>query len=375
MYYSFLATTGRKGTLYKTNTQDINRVVTEMPAIDLPESLINNVQTITTNRNNEPIVGIMRTSSSDPILYRYDLSQQGWEICSVDFPPTLGAFCSTRSPNGTIWVGAKWSYVYRSTDNGLTFSRIDESSIVKKSYPCYYPSYSGNMYDGAIYSIAVDSKNRVYAGTEGLGVVFTDDNGEMWHPADKFICKEDGKNDKDTTSPMYALTRTGNLGAIGIAKDDNIVFNGTDFWHFGAKTSLAFADMKNNKAEIVNGIPDYLITSGLQVTTIITSDNGTMFLHSGLVTERRDEIGIYCSKDGKNWRLFNTGLEDNDSHLLHAALAVDGDTVFMVTSDGTIWYYEISEISSIADTGNHVGVKVSYRKSGEKDNHRKKCFG
>ena len=121
IYYGLTGTPGEKGILYKSNTMDASGSFSALPKIPLSISVVNNIQTIICNLNNEPIVGIFRNNASEPFLFRFDLAAQIWQVVEVDHPPVLGAFCSAISENGTIWIGAKWSYVYRSMDDGHSF--------------------------------------------------------------------------------------------------------------------------------------------------------------------------------------------------------------------------------------------------------------
>lgn len=83
-----------------------------------------------------------------------------------------------------------------------------------------------------------------------------------------------------------------------------MIFNGTNLWAFNWKQSLGFADMDQHKVYEVNGFLPYLITAGLQVTKIVTTDNGHIYLHSGSNSSTpKDSVGIYTSLDGINWHL------------------------------------------------------------------------
>ncbi|MFN8361722.1 MAG: hypothetical protein U0264_17570 [Candidatus Kapaibacterium sp.] len=338
IFYSLVGTGSALGTLYKANTTQTSPTFTALPPIPLPASHVNNIQCITTNQVSEPIVGIFRNDVGEPWLFRFDTHTQQWQAAVIDAPPSLGAYSIARAPNGTIWVGAKWSYVYKSTDNGHTFTRIDESAIVKSAYPCYYPSLFGYEFNGAIYGINVDGNGRVYAGTESAGMVYSDDEGVSWHPADKFACREPDRTQKDTTSPMLSLTMGGNCAGIGFTADNNVIWTGAKLWSLNWKNSLGFADMKNNTTQPIAGIPDYLILQGQQVSKIVTAANGQIFLHSGGGSTSVG-IGMYTSINGIQWSEFNTGITGQNDGQSQGSLAVDGYTVYMATHDGKIWFY------------------------------------
>ncbi|HMG13837.1 MAG TPA: hypothetical protein VK590_00250, partial [Saprospiraceae bacterium] len=115
IYYALLATGFKKGIVYKANTLSGIGSFTAMDSIPYPKSLVNNVFCLTTNQNSEPIAGIFRNNIMDPWLFRYDNINQKWVTATTNLSPSLGAYSIARSANGTIWVGAKWSYIYKST--------------------------------------------------------------------------------------------------------------------------------------------------------------------------------------------------------------------------------------------------------------------
>ena len=346
--YCLLGTGGAKGIIYKANTQSNQGSFTALPAVPLPASLVNNITALETNQFSEPIAGIFRNNVSDPWLFRFDQATQQWVAAAVDQNPTLGAFCMARAPNGDLWVGAKWAYVYKSTDNGHIFNHIDESAIVKAAYPCYYPSWTGDQYDGAIYGINVDKNGRVYAGTESAGMLYSDDAGLNWRPAEAHPCKDADPTQKDSSSAMLALSMGGNCSGIGFTADQKMVWCGANMWALNWPNKLGLADFTQNTVTPCLGLPQYLVQTGQQVSKIVTASNGQMFLHSG-GNASATGIGIYTSMDGEYWTEFNngiTGLNDNQSQ---GSLAVDSNQVFMATHDGKIWRYVVPQSTAIGE--------------------------
>ena len=361
IFYGLEGSGGTPGILYKANTASVNGSFAAMPAIPVPASLTNNIMTIVCNNNSEPIAGIFRSSSADPFLFKYSNTTNTWDSSVVDFLPNLGAFCSAKAPNGDLYVGAKWSYIYKSTDDGATFHRIDETPIVQAAYPCYYPTWgASNPGDGAIYSINVDANGRVYAGTEGAGVIFSDDGGVHWQPADFRACQASNNTLKDSTSPMEPITNTGNLGAIGFTSSNNVIFNGTQMWTFNWNSCLGLADMTAHTVTQSSGFMQYFIGSGLQVTKIVTTANGNIFLHSGSNTSVSGTIGIYTSIDGINWTLFNTGITSTQTGQAQGSLAVDGNKVFMATTDGKVWMYD-ADTTGTSNGINEIGNNFTFQ--------------
>ncbi len=339
IYYTLVGTGTTPGVVYKSNTQSPSGIFTAMPAIPLPSSHQNNVQCIITNQHNELIAGIFRTDLNDPWLFRFDQSSQTWRNAAVDINPALGAFCMAASTNGTIWVGAKWSWVYKSTDNGNTFQRINENISIKTNYPCYYPSWFNVDNDGAIYGINVDETNRVYAGTESAGVIYSDDEGLSWQPADVFTCQTSNQSLKDSNSVLHPLTLSGNVSGFGFTADNKLIWTGAALWSLGWKNGIACADLKNNIIYPAKGLPDYLVQYGQQVTKIVTTRNGQIFFHSGS-SNGATGIGIYTSLDGINWHAFNNGITGANDGQSQGSLAVDGNQVYFATHDGKVWKYD-----------------------------------
>ena len=342
------------GVIYKANTQSAFGTFTALPAIPVPASLVNNVYSITTNQNSEPIAGIFRSISTDPWLYRFNNATQQWVTASSNISPVLGAYCMERAPNGTIWVGAKWNYVYKSTDNGNTYTGIDQSANMPSVYPCYYPTWGGSTLDGAIYGLNIDHNGRVYVGTETNGLLYSDDAGATWKTVDYHLCKTAYPTQRDSFSTMRPANEGGNCAGIGFNINNDVVYSGGEMWIFNWPNEIALANMTNHTITPAQGIPNALITSGQQVSKIVTAINGQMFLHSGGAAGTAG-VGIYTSMDGINWTIFNTGITGTNLGQSQGSLAVDGNKVFMATQDGQIWRYSIPIVLPI----NLVNISVS----------------
>ncbi len=349
IFYALVGTSGKKGVIYKANTQLPTGTFTPMDSIPYPVSLVNNVFCLTTNQNSEPIAGIFRNNIMDPWLFRYDNINKKWVTATTNLSPSLGAYSIARSANGTIWVGAKWSYVYKSSDNGNSYTQIIESNSVVQDYPCHFPSWINYNLDGAIYGINVDKNGRVYAGTESAGVLYSDDEGLNWRPADFHPCQDIDPSLKDSSSAMKALDLSGNVGALGFTIDNNLVWSGPAMWTLNWTNSLGFADMTNHTVSPALGLPDYLCTTGQQISKIVTASNGQMFLHSGGGANATG-IGIYTSMDGINWTLFNTGITGINDGQSQGSLAVDSNMVFMATHDGKVFRYVVEDIKTDTKT-------------------------
>ncbi len=342
IYYSLLGAPPPRGLVYKSNTQKSSGDFISLPPIPGPLSWVNNVMFVVTNQKNEPIAGLYRNDLAEPWLFRLDANDLQWFQVNTDIPPNLGGQCGVRTKKGTIWIGARWSCVYKSTDDGLHFKRICEDSSIAAAYPCYYPTWNGSSYDGAIFSINADHQGKIFVGTETGGIVYTEDEGASWHPVDYHPCQDNNSALKDSSSLMKALSLSGNAGAIGFTRENNLVWNGANMWGLNWPNTLGFADLKNHTTRPLIGIPQYLVTVGQQVTSIVTASNGQMFLHSGGSTNA-PEVGIYTSMDGIHWSPFNTGITGLNDHLSQGSLAVDSNMVFFATRDGKVWRYIVPE--------------------------------
>jgi len=356
IFYSLLGTGIKQGLVYKANTTDINGLFRELPKVPRPVSVQNNIVALGYNAQSEPFVGVFRTDLAEPWMFRLDQTSKQWEASQSDKIPNLGGFCLATSNDGVIYAGVRWAYIYKSVDGGRSFQAIDENKTIKANYPCYYPSQLNKSdSDGAIFSINIDSRGRIYAGTETAGVIYSDDEGGTWHPADIFACLSSDPQQQDTLSPMRALSISGNVGAIGFTKENNLVWSGVNMWELGWKNKLGFADMNNRITAPTTGIPDYLIQTGQQISKIVTSAKGQMFLHSGGATSATN-VGIYTSFDGIHWESFNQGITSQNDGLSQGSLVADGDKIFMATNDGKVWIYENQESS----TNQHDEIQASF---------------
>ena len=166
IFYTLLGTGSNLGYIYKAYTQDATGDFNALPIIPRPVTIQNNIVALGCNKWSEPLAGIYRSEINDPWLFRYDLAEGRWDTATAPFNPTLGGHCIATSPDGTIYVGTRWANIYKSNDDGRTFEIIDETQAVQSAYPCFYPTWNGSIYDGAIFSIQVDRNGRVYAGTQ-----------------------------------------------------------------------------------------------------------------------------------------------------------------------------------------------------------------
>jgi hypothetical protein len=384
LYYSYYirpsSNTDPLGTVWQCSLNDPTRTFSLMPQTGLvlpPRPAtggVPNVFSLTTSAAGEPIVGCtsLNNYNTSTKMYRFDTASNQWVA------PTLTAYAGqnipvlnpyeamyslTRGPNGTIWGGGQFGLVYRSTDNGKTFTVLDESKLLAQTDPAYYPTRNnGAGNDGAVYSIRVAPSGVVYAGTESAGVIYSPDNGTTWHPLDYDYT--------NLNSTMGRATNVGNVAGLGFMASGKIVIQGAPGQsnyppQDASHVDLYLADPASHTIQTAGTFSQYFF-GGQQVSQIVTDSNGTLFLHSNIATITSGGTaqpgGIFTSTDGLNWSEFNSGIAstfylsasnqwiDTNGHGAEGSLVVDGNNVYMATTDGNIWEYTdaVPEPSSAA---------------------------
>ena len=151
---------------------------------------------------------------------------------------------------------------------------------------------------------------------------------------------------------MESITHTGNTGAIGFTIDNNVVWNGSNPYNYpNWSSSIGYADVSAHVAGSVNGVVPFFIVNGLRTQKIVTTQSGTMILHSGSNSSfdptpppppgtNLYSKGIYTSSDGHNWVQANNGLPAANNGEAEGSLAVDGNRVFTAMINGQIWYLD-----------------------------------
>ncbi len=162
-------------------------------------------------------------------------------------------------------------------------------------------------------------------------MIYSDDaSARRGNPVDALACLAANPTHwpQPTASPMEPVARSGNRGAIGFTKDNNPVWNGTNSFYYNWVSSIGYADLTTQSVVPAAGFPMNFIYVGLQVSRIVTTSNGKMFLHSGTNASLRSELpaaahsrsqyslGIYISDDGINWTQFNTGITGNERRIV-----------------------------------------------------------
>ena len=369
VYYSFLLPATGTGRVWRARIDSATPTFTLMPSFPLPTPTAGmtapNVNSITTNRRGEAVVGltIPRSDNTDPLIVTWDETAGHW------FTPPLRPATSVcahsiyrvdRAPNGDLWAICQWHGAYRSTDDGRSFDYVDISALLHVSTPSYFPTRAANIdYLGAIYSIAFDVLGTIYVGTETGGEVMSSDGGATWHPLDS-----------DSANPMSTMARATNSGddyGTGVTVDGRVVFTGTPglgAYPPGDPTRLYVVDRAAHSVTVARGIPDYWLGGRTQFATL---RSGEMFFHSnhdtvGRTTGTPQIGGIMMSTNGVDWSPMNTGIDevsaipgmgiwvDGNGRGASGGFALDANTLYTVTQRGNVYRF-VPAGTTTADAG------------------------
>ena len=372
IYYANISNTASgMGMVWRAKLDDPARTFSLMPGFPLPTPAAGmpyqNVFTLTTNLNGEPIVGLSangRSDNTDPMLMTWD------EVAGHWFAPPIspsGSVCGhnlyrvSRAPNGDIWAICQWHGAYHSIDAGRSFQYIDVSALLKVTDPAYFPlrmSGTQALTDlGALYSLAFGADGTVYIGCEAGGVVYSPDRGATWHPVDY-----------DYTNPMSTMARVtneGNVYGLGVAADGRLVMQATPgaaAYPPADPTRFYTVDLVAHSVTIARGLPDYWMGGRMQIVTL---PSGAMFFGSNHDTVNSTtgvaQIGgILSSTNAIDWSAMNAGIHesfsvsstqwvDGNGRGDQGALAADGADLYTVTTTGKI--FQLAGAGAAADAG------------------------
>jgi photosystem II stability/assembly factor-like uncharacterized protein len=215
------------------------------------------------NALNEPVVGVGRSPAVG--VYRY--TGGSWhEAAGVSATLQISAF-TLDSTGALIAVTAWGGDVFRSTDNGSTFTRV-ATNIGP---------------NGALWTVATAPDGSLWAGGEpASGVLRSTDNGSTWQSAGL------------STAAGYK----GNIYAIG--------FNGAGEPLVGRSGNAGATDLQRDSggtwSSASNGLPGYQI-----VTSLVTNAKGVVF--ACVPDSSVAGAGVYRSTDGgQSWATYSDGL-------------------------------------------------------------------
>ena len=152
---------------------------------------------------------LVATRHDDGTLYSTD-NGKTWAVSSG--LPFMLVQNIAQHPEGALFASVRENVVMRSVDNGKTWSAMNsglpegywgEGLIIlpngdiivgtgfNSNYAVYRSSNKGASWtkvnaleDALVLTLVQDEQGRIFAGTEGRGVVYSSDNGNTWHQTD-----------------------------------------------------------------------------------------------------------------------------------------------------------------------------------------------
>jgi len=226
--------------------------------------------------------------STSHVVLAQSFSWQRFSIPSV----TSGINAIATKSNGTIFAGTDLNGIYRSTDKGTSWTRLDTGQAMWLSLNPATGLRETTMVgmQHSFYSLAVNNAGDVFAGSYVGRIYRSTDNGASW----KLI-----------------LMRTGNDSIPSIITSFAFDNGGTMFVGTGGRGLFRSPDNGNTWDEMTLG------TTSPYVSSIIIDQHGTVFIgtHGG---------GIYRSGNGGlTWHSENVGLYRVNCF----ALGVNGQTI------------------------------------------------
>jgi photosystem II stability/assembly factor-like uncharacterized protein len=251
-------------------------------------------------------------------------------------------------------LGGSYGAIYMSTDNGDTWQKRSD----------VYNGYSGQLYSVTSFTVTPDSS--VYAGTQGQGVYYSDNLGYSWYGGtdvgDNFVhslaTSAKGFVFVGTDSRVYRENYNGhgwgwgsqpNFGdviSLATTRKGYAFASTISYWYdvYGNLTSSTASILRSTEDSVFfwpvnNGLPNSTFTGKY----ILTSNS------AGDVFAGNDSSGVYRSTDnGLNWRAINGGL--TDVHVQSMAVSVGG-YIFVGTRGGLV-YRSSQPTTGIVASGN-----------------------
>jgi photosystem II stability/assembly factor-like uncharacterized protein len=230
-------------------------------------------------------------------------------------------YCLGTDPNGKIFAGSRIS-LYRSTDNGTAWTEV----LNRPTAPYFYSlalNSKGHVFAGSstegvyrstnsgdswtqvnsglsslfVYALKVYSDGKIFAGTENAGLFVSADNGESWIQ----------KNNGLTNSLVQAIVVVPN-GSVFVGTGDG-VFRSTDAGEHWTQTNGGLA-------------------SGT-VGSLAVNSFGYIFAGPG-------DDGVFLSTDnGATWSAYNTGMPS--STLIKSFATNSSDYVLAGSNQGVVF--------------------------------------
>ncbi len=199
--------------------------------------------------------------------------------------------CIVQKPTGELFAAGQEKWLYRSDDNGKTWSQIK------------FDSTMSNLH---VYSVAIGNSGDIIIGTSG-GVFYSDNNCISWN----YI----GKGLGDPIASMVAVKPGGD---IFVATAYSGLFRSTN--------------KGTNWKEINNGL------GTPSINTITFTENNDLFLGT--------YSGVFYSRDnGTSWKQSNSGIPSS-LHIysfgllkkFHLLAGTSGGAIYKTTNNGGTWF-------------------------------------
>jgi photosystem II stability/assembly factor-like uncharacterized protein len=251
-------------------------------------------------------------------------SQNFWE--RTNGLDTTNIYSLAINSNGDIFAGTKSRGLFRSTDNGSSWTNLgftnawvhgngivitpsEEILIAVDNQDAtggvFRSSNNGNSWDtlgltfNAEIAIALNSSGNIFVGTAAQGVYRSTDNGL------NFIQVNQGLNDTSLSPVSFTINTSGHI-FVGTVSGGG-VFRSTD--------------NGDNWVQINNGITNYKILS-------LTNSNGYIFAGA-------EGGGVFRSTDnGNNWSQINQGITAGQGYFVNSLLINQSGYIFAGTSAG-----------------------------------------
>ena len=305
--------------------------------------------TVMTFQNNS-FAGIAQQSAPNtiPLIYYFDANANQWQPATINgqsYPYKQFSGNFAFASDGTVWTCSGFApYVYKSTDDGHSYTAFDLDERVPTNY---FSVLGGQTSLGRMFSVVVGPGDELFAGTETAGFLHSQDGGQTWTSLDPHFA--------DTNS-VNPLGRVGNATFGGLDRFGNLLcvateygsFPGINVWSGNSLVGYHLADGTYFNASM--GLPAYSVTpfriyttpAGWSLTEMDQDDAG--------------DGGVYRSSDGQNWTQFNTGIPSLDVPHLSSnpkpgfivdsgdCLTMLGTQIFVADSQMNIWVYDTAPL-------------------------------
>jgi len=281
---------------------------------------------------------------------------------------------SMANDGANLYTGLLGGQILKSTDNGTSWKRINSDmnvgwiwSLCYSNNTLFAATESGiYKYDGSAWKLTnltgkdvrsiISTGNQILAGTWGLGIYKSVDNGNTWTEFDNGLgnIKVVTTLSKDASNNIYA-----GVFGDGVYK----LRAGETNWYkneCGNNFVQTIAYSNNSLYAGLYGDGLYKSTDAGSNWTKVTSVN-VPFIYA-ILTDNTGKVfisswsgGVYSSADGLNWSSLNSGISGVSSIVLSA----DGKKVYAGTKEGQ--FYAIDNTSSVNGVKENSSVPTEFK--------------